>query len=161
MKRVMDITKPFVLECNALDYATGSVLSQYNDKGELHPVAFFSKTFSPAERNYNIFDKEPLAMIRSFEEWEHLLVGTKEPIQVLTDHKNLHFFQTRRNLSQWQERWLTQLSDYCFNIIYHPGTQNKKADILSRHYGLSPLEEGVTTRVLLPKELFIDAITPD
>jgi hypothetical protein len=79
-----DVRKPFFLECDTSDYATGAILSQKDDEGKLHPVAFLSKSMAPAERNYNIFDKELLAIIRAFKEWRHLLEGSEEPIQVLT-----------------------------------------------------------------------------
>jgi hypothetical protein len=59
----------FSLECNASDYATGAILSQTGPDGKLHPVAFYSKSLSPAEKNYDIFDKEMLAVIRAFKEW--------------------------------------------------------------------------------------------
>ncbi|KAG9103322.1 hypothetical protein FRC07_010025, partial [Ceratobasidium sp. 392] len=56
-----DVSKEFFLECDASDFATGAILSQKGDDDKLHPVAFLSKTLSPAERNYDIFDKEMLA----------------------------------------------------------------------------------------------------
>ena len=90
--------KQFFLECDASDYATGAILSQKNDEGKLCLVAFLSKSFSPAERNYQIFDKELLAIIRAFKEWRHLLEGSKEPIQVLTDHQNLEYFQKAKEI---------------------------------------------------------------
>ncbi|QRW20375.1 Retrotransposable element Tf2 protein [Rhizoctonia solani] len=127
-----DTTKQFYIECNALDYATGAILSQRNPEGKLAPVAYLSKSLSPAEKNYDIFDKELLAVIRAFKEWRHLLEGSELPVQVLTDHKNLE-----------------------------PGAQNKKADILSQRYDLVPLEGGVENQVLLKPELFIASITPD
>jgi hypothetical protein len=53
---------------NASDYSSASILSQYDDEGILHPVTFFSKKYSPAEYNYEIYDKELMAIIRAFEE---------------------------------------------------------------------------------------------
>src|SRR5258706_71378 len=57
-----------------------------------HPVAFFSKSMTPAERNYSIADKETLAIVKSLQHWRHWLEGTKLPIEILTDHKNLEYF---------------------------------------------------------------------
>ncbi|QRW22541.1 Retrotransposable element Tf2 protein [Rhizoctonia solani] len=148
-------------KCDASDYATGAILSQRNSEGKLAPVAYLSKSLSPAEKNYNIFDKELLAVIRAFKEWRHLLEGSELPVQVLTDHKNLEYFSTSQSLNKRQIRWANFLVDYNFQIIYRPGAQNKKADILSRRYDLVPLEGGVENQVLLKPELFILSITPD
>ena len=60
---IADFTRPFVVECDASDFAVGAVLSQRNEKGEIHPIAFFSKAMNPAERNYDIYDKELLAIV--------------------------------------------------------------------------------------------------
>lgn len=68
-------THAFVLECDASDYATGAVLSQVHADGKAHPVAFFSKTLNDAEQNYEIYDKELLAVVRALDEWRHYLEG--------------------------------------------------------------------------------------
>lgn len=64
-----DITKQFIVECDASDYATGAVLSQLCDDGFIHPVAFYSKSLNDSERNYEIYDKELLAVVRALDEW--------------------------------------------------------------------------------------------
>ena len=63
-----DQTKPFQIETDASKYATGAVLTQLDSNGARHPILFISKTFSPAERNYEIYDRELLAIIRALEE---------------------------------------------------------------------------------------------
>jgi hypothetical protein len=68
--------------------------SQYDDTGILHPVAFFSKKHSPAECNHEIYDKELMAIIRAFEEWRPELQSVLNPVQMLSDHKNLEYFTT-------------------------------------------------------------------
>jgi hypothetical protein len=72
-----DFNKQFFIECDLSNFATGAILSQKDSEGKLHPVAFLYKSLSPAERNYGIFDKELLAVIRAFKEWSHLLMGAK------------------------------------------------------------------------------------
>ena len=64
-----DLTKPFQIETDTSKYATGAVLTQLDLNGDHHPISFISKTFSPAERNYKIYDRELLAIIRALEEW--------------------------------------------------------------------------------------------
>ena len=87
---------------------------------------------APAECNYEIYDKELLAIIRCFEEWRPDLEGTDLPVQVLTDHKSLEYFMTTKRLTRRQARWAEFLADYNFQITYRPGKQNDKADALTR-----------------------------
>ena len=65
---MLDQTQPFQIECDAPKYASGAVLTQ-QDNSDRHLVAFLSKTFSEMERNYEIYDRELLAIIRALEEW--------------------------------------------------------------------------------------------
>ena len=90
------------LETDASDYMVAAVLSQRGRDGELHPVTFLSKKMSPQECNYEIYDKELLAIVRAFEEWHLELAGTliEDPIRVLTDHKNLQYFITSKQLNR-------------------------------------------------------------
>ncbi|KAG0161705.1 hypothetical protein PDIDSM_4973 [Penicillium digitatum] len=74
--KAFDWSKEIVLETDASDFVSAGVLSQYDDAGILHPIAFFSKKHSAAECNYEIYDKELLAIIRCFEEWRPELEGT-------------------------------------------------------------------------------------
>ena len=64
-----DFQKPFFLETNASDFALGAVLSQPSEDRRLHPIAFHSQKFTAAEINYEIHDKELLAIVDSFQEW--------------------------------------------------------------------------------------------
>ena len=86
-----DCDKDIILETDASDYVMAGVLSQYGEDGLLHPVAFFSKKNNPAECNYEIYDKELMAVVRAFEEWRAELESAVNPIKVLTDHKNLEY----------------------------------------------------------------------
>jgi len=78
---------------DASNYVYGAVLSQ-KDKmdAKQHPMACFSKSMTLAERNYRISDKEGLAIIKALQHWRHWLEGTRIPIEILTDHKNLQYF---------------------------------------------------------------------
>jgi hypothetical protein len=157
-----NVGKEFFLECDASDFATGAILSQQGEDSKLHPVAYLSKSLSPAERNYDIFNKELLAVIRALKEWCHLLEGSKILVKILTDHKNLEYFQTKKDLNQRQARWMAILADYNYRIVYRPGAQNQKADILSRRIELKEeAKGGGEAPVLIPPELFISAIQTD
>jgi hypothetical protein len=136
-----DWTKEVVLETDASDYVSAGVLSQYDDSGVLRPVAFFSKNHTPAECNYEIYDKELLAIIRCFEEWRPELEGSELPTRILTDHRNLEYFTTTKQLNRRQARWSEMLSRFNFKIVYRPGKQGEKPDALTRRSEDMP-EEG-------------------
>lgn len=146
---------PARLETDASDRGTGGVLLQPDDKGNWKPVAFFSRKMSPAESNYEIYDKELLAIVQAFEEWRPELEGSSEPIEVITDHKALEYFMKSRLLSRRQARWSEFLSRFHFKICYRPGTQNGIADVLSRPIGEddSLSKNYLTQRVLKPHNL--------
>ena len=84
---IPDHTKPFQIECNTSKYASGAVLTQLDANGDRHPCAFISKTFSPTERNYEIYDRELLAIIRALEEWRHYLQGLRHTTIILSTTK--------------------------------------------------------------------------
>ncbi|KAF8687099.1 hypothetical protein RHS03_09998, partial [Rhizoctonia solani] len=81
-----DPAKPYFLETDALGAALGSILSQQQEDGCLHPLGFLSELFKGAKQNYNTHNKELLAIIRSFKYWRIFLEGTAHPITVFTDH---------------------------------------------------------------------------
>lgn len=116
-------------------------MSQYDKSGILRPVAYFSKKYSPAECNYEIYDKELMAIIRCFEAWRPELEGSAFPIHVLSDHKNLEYFMTTKTLSRRQARWSEYLSRFNFKIVYQPGNMNGKADALTRRSGDLPADK--------------------
>ena len=82
----------FQLKTDASSYTTGAILSQLCDDEKWHPVSFMSKSLSPAECNYAIYDKELLSVIWGLEDWRHILEGTKHTIEILNDHRNLTYF---------------------------------------------------------------------
>lgn len=112
--------------------------------------------------NYQIYDKELLAVVAAFKHWRQYLEFFVEPTTVLTDHKNLEYFNTTGNLTRRQVRWSEILSDYDFQIIYRPGKQNAAADALSRKG--KPLEgggdycKGTTEISLLSTKFFVNSI---
>jgi len=94
-----DTMKPFQIECDASKYMSGAVLTQLDVNGDQHPCAFISKMFSPTERNYKIYDRELLSVIRVLTEWRHYLQEFPHETTVLTDHKNLTYFCKAQNLN--------------------------------------------------------------
>ena len=130
--KIADPERPFEVETDASDYALGAQLGQRDDQGILHPIAFFSKKLHGAELNYQIHDKELMAIIEALKEWRPYLCGAKHQVQIYTDHKNLTYFATRQQLSQRQTRWVEFLAPYDIKINYIKGSENARADALSR-----------------------------
>ncbi|CAJ0920884.1 unnamed protein product [Ranitomeya imitator] len=130
-----DVSLPFQVEVDASEIGAGAVLSQRgSDCSVIKPCAFFSRKFSPAERNYDVGNRELLAMKWAFEEWRHWLEGAKHRVVVLTDHKNLTYLESAKRLNPRQARWSLFFARFDFVISYLPGSKNVKADALSRSF---------------------------
>ena len=135
-----DPDRQIVVETDASDYVSGGILSQYDNERILRPVAYFSKKHNPAECNYEIYDKELMAIVRAFEEWRPELEGSAYPVQVVSDHKNLEYFASSKELSRRQARWSEFLSRFNYFITYRPGKAGGKPDALTRRSGDLPRE---------------------
>ena len=124
-------SEPFCIEADSSDFASGAVLSQQLPGEEKwHLVAFYSKSLSPVEWNYEIHDKEMFAIICALEEWRHFLEGAQHPVEIWTDHKNLEYFMMAKKLNRRQARWSLYLAGFDFKLIYHPGCSMGKPDTL-------------------------------
>ncbi|ESK87520.1 reverse transcriptase-rnase h-integrase [Moniliophthora roreri MCA 2997] len=126
-----DSDKPFVIEADALKWATGAVLRQQGPDGQWHPCGYLSKSFSLTERNYEIYDRELLAIMRALTEWRHYLMGGKYKVVVLSDHKNLMYFRVAQKLNRRQARWSLLLSEFDLSLVHMPRTSMTQADALS------------------------------
>ena len=84
------------------------------------------------ERNYEIHDKEMLAIICMLEEWRYFLEGARHLVKIWTDHKNLEYFMTAKKLNRRQARWSLYLARFDFKLIHCPGRFMGKPDTLSR-----------------------------
>jgi len=93
---------------------------------------------SDAECNYDIRDKELLAIVHAFHEWKRYTRGNSKPIRVLTEHKNLVSFMTTKELNERQARWMQGLSQYNFKIEYRSGKEGGKPDAHTRSEGDLP-----------------------
>jgi len=99
-----DLDKEMRVEVDVSDFATGGVLSMKYEDEKWRPVAYISKLLNEAERNYEIHDKEMLAIIWCLEAWRHFLEGAKDRFEIWTDPKNLEYFMKAQKLNQRQTR---------------------------------------------------------
>jgi len=126
-------SEPFCIEADSSDFASGAVLSQQlPGKEKWHLVAFYSKFLSLVERNYEIYNKEMLAIVHTLEEWRHFLEGARHLVEISTDHKNLEYFMTAKKLNRRQAHWSLYLARFDFKLIHRPGRSMGKPDALSR-----------------------------
>ena len=153
-----DPVRPTRIEVDASGFATGGVLLQQLDDNLWHPVAYRSESMADAERNYEIYDKEMLAIIRALEDWRHYLEGLPHPFTIITDHQNLQFWRTTQNLTRRQARWSLYLSRFDFHLTHKPGSTNTQADPLSRFstHAKSDSDDNLNQIVLRP-EYFLHA----
>lgn len=122
---------PLIIETDASDYALVAILSTYID-GNLYPVTFHSQTFTSSELNYNIHNKELLAIFEAFKCWRHYLEGSATPIDVITDYKNLVYFSSTKILTCHQAHWSKYLSQFNLVIRFWSDCQGAKPDALTR-----------------------------
>ena len=101
-----------------------------DSNSKIHPIAFLSQTFSRAKLNYDVHNKELLAIYKAFCSWHHYLECASSQIDVVTDYKNLKYFATMKLLSQQQACWSEYLSAFNMMIRFWPGHIGTKPDAL-------------------------------
>lgn len=160
-----DTELPTLVETDANDNVCAAVVSQQHPhpssgKPVWMPTSYFSKKMNPAERNYDIYDKELLAIVKTLKEFRAELMSV-ENMLVLTDHKNLEYFTTTKLLNARQARWAEELAAFDFTITYRPGPLNVRADALTRRPQDLPDEGTLAHReqVVLPASRFSDPPT--
>jgi hypothetical protein len=142
---------------DASQYALGAILYQRNDGGKLQVVGYYSQTLNSAERNYNVYDQELLAVIRALAHWRHLLLGAKHQIMVWTDHNNLTFYRHPQTISSRVARYIPRMAKYDLVLKHKPGTSNR-ADYLSRPLGVDRSVKNNENVTVLPDQLFARAL---
>ena len=116
-------------------------------------MAYISKSLNEAERNYEIHDKEMLAIIWYLEAWRHFLEGAKSWFEIWTDYKNLEYFMKAQKLNRRQARWSLYLSRFDFALKYVAGKSMGRADSLSRRVDWAEgIERDNENQVMLKKE---------
>ncbi|KAI2657431.1 Transposon Tf2-8 polyprotein [Labeo rohita] len=133
---------PFRAEVDASTSGVEAVLSQaVSDPPLFHPCAYFFRKLTMAEQNYDVGNRELLAIKLALEEWRHWLEGSVHQFTIITDHKNLQYLREAKCLNPRQACRALFLTRFNFKITYRPGTKNTKADALSRQFSAnSPAE---------------------
>jgi hypothetical protein len=138
-----DTSRPFIIETDASDFGYGAVILQVQPDGKEHPIAFLSKGFSPAERNYDTHERELLAIKQALRKRACYVENGFKTV-VRTDHAGLSYLKTTTKPSGRLTRWLAEFGQFDLDIVYKPGPQNIVADALSRRsdYQVRTMEWG-------------------
>lgn len=151
-----DPERQFIVEVDASEIGIGAVLSQRSSQDDkVHPCAFYSHRLSPAERNYDVGNRELLAIRLALGEWRHWLEGASVPFIVWTDHRNLEYIRSAKRLNARQARWALFFDRFDFSISFRPGSKNLKPDALSRQFDSS--EGASTDERILPQHCVVGA----
>ena len=112
------------LEVDASGFMVGAVLLQQKADGKLHPVGYYLFTLNEAERNYDIYDLELLAIVKALRNWRLYLVGSPHKIKVLSDHMNLQYWRQPQKISQRVAQEVLELAEYNLEIHHIKGKAN-------------------------------------
>ncbi|KAE8244356.1 hypothetical protein A4X13_0g6653 [Tilletia indica] len=158
--RSFDPSSPIQLITDASDFALAANLHQPDTAGIFYPVAFFSRQLAPAEKNYTAYDKKMLAIVEGLKQFRHWCHGCASQLSILTDHRNLVYFQQAQRLNDRQARWQEQLAEFDFVIEHLAGNKNP-ADPPSRRpdYGAA-VSHDHRLQVLLPPERLLSSSSP-
>ena len=127
-----DFEQPFILYTDASGTGLDAVLSQLQDDGKEHVIAYASRSLNQAEQNYSVTDQECLAIVWAIEYFHYYL--ELQPFEVVTDHSALKWLKTSKILKGRRARWMMKLQQYGFTIRHRPEKINTNADALSRMY---------------------------
>src|SRR5579863_4917351 len=146
----------------------GAILSQEGEpstsnpsKPCLHPVAYYSATFTLTERNYDIYERKLLAILKAIMHWRLYLIWTQEPFTIVTDHANLLYWKSLRKLNRRIARWHQELQDYYFVLQHTPGRLHTAADALSRPFGSDEGKDDNQEVTMIPEAAFVRVLDED
>src|ERR1700761_1442780 len=149
-----DLTKQFELEVDASGYAVGAVLLQRQVDNKRHPIGYYSATLTSAERNYDIYDLELLAIVKALRNWRPFLAGSPHKVKIFSDHMNLQYWRDPRKISRQVAREVLELADYDYEIHHLKGKSNGRADALSRRPDYDQGERDNENITVLPKQVW-------
>ena len=140
-----DYQQRFILQTDASDRGIGAVLSQSDQTGEEHPIAYYSRKLLPREERYAAIEKECLGIVCALKHFEVYLIG--QEFTISTDHQALKYLQNMKNSNSRLTRWALAIQPFQFVIVHKSGLDNTNADGLSRQAWEEDMEpKGTTSR---------------
>ena len=131
-----DFRKSFALAVDASQVGVGAVLLQPDDQGVNHPVCYFSKKFTPAQKNYSVIEQELLAILLALQHFEIYIPAYGPQVVIYSDHSPLQFLEKFKFKNQRLTRWSLLLQEYNILVRHIKGADNVVADCLSRGHSL-------------------------
>ena len=125
----------------------------------LCPVAYYLNTFTPTERNYDIYEWEFLGVLKALKHFRPHVAATEIPVTILTDHANLTHWKATRKVNQHVAQWFAEIQDYNLTIKHIPGKIHTAPDMLSQPPGVDQGKQDNENIVLLPPSLFVATAT--
>ena len=158
-----ELDKQFEIEVDASGFAVGAVLLQKKTDGKKHPIAYYSATLNAAERNYDIYELELLAIAKATDHWRPLIAGSPHKIIIHSDHRNLTYWKDPQKLSRRVAREHQALMEYDIEIRHIPGKSNGRADALSRRPDYDQGSHDNENVTVLPAHVFArtTSVIPD
>ena len=156
-----DYTKAFFLAMDALLYGMGAVLLQEGElnprtkKPMLCPITYYSNTFTATERNYDIYEREFLGVLKALKHFRPHVAATEIPVTILTDHTNLTHWKATRKVNRHVAQWFAEIQDYNLTIKYMPGKIHTAPNMLLWPPGVDQGKQDNENIILLPPSLFI------
>ena len=124
----------YVIKMNASNCEIKEMLLQIDKNNKKRLIVYHSKKMIEAEQNYDIHDKELLAIVDALKKWKVQLKETKHQVQMMSNHKNLTYFQITKVLNRRQARWAKKLATYNFRITHCKEINNVRIDALSKRF---------------------------
>jgi hypothetical protein len=152
-----DFTQQFKMEVDVSAFAVGGILFQRDEDGKKCDVAYYSHTLNSAEHNYDVWDREFLAIVKALKKWHPLLLGTNHKIIVWTDHANLQYYHQPHKVNRRVARGITYMGDFLLELCHIAGRKNR-ADPLSQCPNFGNRKGDNEEVVALPDELFAQTI---
>ena len=153
MLQLPDLSKLFFVQTDASKLGTGAILLQRDNTGVLHPCTYLSQALVGAEQNYQVYDLELLAVIRTLKAWRLYLISPTEPTVFYTDHQNITYFCLPQDLTARQMRWHSILQEYPIRFMHISGHKNGAPDLLSQMAHFVP---SVTPQLTLIPDSLVD-----
>ena len=121
--------QPYILETDASNYSVGFILSQ-RQEGRIRPIAYSGKRLNDAQKNYSTTEKEALAVVLGFQQFDSFLRGNK--VHVVTDHIALKWLLSHKQPKGRIARWIAYLQQFDYDVEHKAGKCHTNADTLSR-----------------------------
>ena len=124
----------YMIEMNASNCEIKKMLLQIDKNNKKRFIVYHSKKMIETKQNYDIHDKELLAIVDALKKWKVQLKETKHQVQMMSNHKNLTYFQITKVLNRRQARWAKKFATYNFRITHCKEINNVRIDALSKRF---------------------------